>query len=311
MDQLPFYEKRKFDPAFPFRLWDTSFQSFSNHWHEIQELVYLRQGTMTVSVDGQAYKARAGDILVISPGLIHGFADCTLDNALTIIQFGLEIFDQSLIDLRDQAFQKLVFGRKIFFQKKMDGPLYNSLAKLVLRLREEYYARNEGYRLVIKSKLYNLALIFLRKIPAMDILPREVARRNYSRQILERVFAFIHSNYSNFGLTLDKAAAAAALSKFYFSRFFKEQTGQTFHAYLTRVRISRAEEYLTESDMPVADIAYLCGFGSVKTFNRLFKTSTGVSPSCYRLGKRNCPRKGTQPPGSFCFPKSPAKQSNF
>ena len=311
MEQLPFHEKRKFDSAFPFRLWDTSFQGFSSHWHEMQELVYLRQGAMTISVDGQAYQAHAGDLLIISPGLIHGFADCTLDNALTIIQFGLEIFDQSLVDLRDQALHKLVFGRKIFIPKTGDSAVYHSLAKLVLRLREEYYARNEGYRLAIKAKLYNMALIFLRKIPSRDILPREAARRNYSRQIMERVFAFIHSNYSNFELTLDKAAEVAALSKFYFSRFFKEQTGQSFHAYLARVRIGRAEEYLTDSDMPVTDIAYICGFGSIKTFNRLFKTSTGVSPSCYRLGEKDRSGKAVPPSKSFPSRESPANKSNF
>jgi AraC-like DNA-binding protein len=44
------------------------------------------------------------------------------------------------------------------------------------------------------------------------------------------------------------------------------------------------QELLQETDDPITDIAYNCGFASLKTFNRLFKLYTGVSPSDYRRG---------------------------
>jgi transcriptional regulator GlxA family with amidase domain len=53
---------------------------------------------------------------------------------------------------------------------------------------------------------------------------------------------------------------------------------------LSQVRINRAQEYLTVSDLPVTEVAYLCGFASLKTFNRVFKALTGVCPSVYRSG---------------------------
>jgi AraC-like DNA-binding protein len=56
---------------------------------------------------------------------------------------------------------------------------------------------------------------------------------------------------------------------------------------LSQVRINQAREHLTESDLPVAEIAYLCGFASLKTFYRLFKVLTGVSPSAYRSGGKD------------------------
>ncbi|GHT87980.1 hypothetical protein FACS1894137_15920 [Spirochaetia bacterium] len=81
---------------------------------------------------------------------------------------------------------------------------------------------------------------------------------------------------------MDDAANDAALSKFHFTRFFKEQTGQSFHAYLSMVRVSHAVENLIKTDISITDIAYQCGFSSLKTFNRVFKTYTGKSPSQYR-----------------------------
>jgi AraC-like DNA-binding protein len=222
--------------------------------------------------------------------MVHSFFDAAPDTLINIFQFGLELFDQALIDLRDRAAQKLVFDREIFFPPA--GPagnrgVYQKLAALLLSIREEYFNKKEGYHLAIKSKLYELALIFLRELPAKNSLPREIVKHNYNRQILERVFSFVSSNYGNPCVSLEQAAKTAALSKYYFTRFFREQTGQTFHSYLSRVRITMAEEYLTGSDMPVTEIAYLCGFASLKTFNRLFKALTGVCPSAYRAGKKN------------------------
>jgi transcriptional regulator GlxA family with amidase domain len=95
----------------------------------------------------------------------------------------------------------------------------------------------------------------------------------------------ILKNFVNPGFTLEDAARCIGLSKYHFSRLLKEQTGQGFHDHLTRIRLRQAEKYLVESDKQVTDIAWLCGFQSITTFNRLFKAYIGDSPSVYRTGK--------------------------
>jgi AraC-like DNA-binding protein len=132
-----------------------------------------------------------------------------------------------------------------------------------------------------------MALVFLRTVPRDPALPQAPYKRCNNHLTLERVFAFIQANSGNCSITLDDAAGAAALNKFYFTRFFKEQTGETYHAYLSKVRVGQAEEYLIETDTPIADIASLCGFASLKTFNRIFKLYTGSSPSEYRSGNKS------------------------
>lgn len=166
-----------------------------------------------------------------------------------------------------------------------DKELHRKLEHLMLSIRDEYYAREKGFRLAIRSRLYELALIFLREIPERAPQPGEGGGRKYNRQILERVFSFIHENFSDPEITLEEAADVAALSKFYFTRYFKRQTGQTFHSYLNRVRIDKAKEYLVETDKTITDISLLCGFSSFNTFNRLFKLYNDITPSGYRMGK--------------------------
>jgi AraC-like DNA-binding protein len=196
------------------------------------------------------------------------------------------LFEQNLVDIKDEVTRKVIFGRKAYFNHREDGILCRKLESLLLSIRDEYHSRRKGYRLFIRTKIYEIALIFLREIPEQKINPNELAGHKYNHQILERVFSFIHSNFSNPGITLEQVADVAALSKFYFTRFFRRQIGQTFHSYLSQVRINRAEEYLVNSELSIVDIAFLCGFSSLKTFNRVFKDFTGNTPSNYRSGRK-------------------------
>jgi AraC-like DNA-binding protein len=285
MDQKPWYQIRKADPSFPFLFQDNTFYNFSFHWHELLEFVYILQGRIRVTVDGKIYDAVQRDIVFINSGAIHGFLDGSPDTVISTYQAGLELFDRDLVDLHDGAAGKLVFSRKTLVNPREDGELHRKLENLILSIRDEYYAREKGFRLAIRSRLYDLALIFLREIPERESLPGEGSGRKYNREILERVFTFIHENFSEPEITLEEAADVAALSKFYFTRYFKRQTGQTFHSYLNRVRIDKAKEYLVETDKTITDISLLCGFSSFNTFNRLFKLYNGITPSHYRMGK--------------------------
>jgi AraC-like DNA-binding protein len=288
MDQKPWYQKKKLNSAFPFNVSDCPIHNFTLHWHEPVEILYIARGGMSASVEGQIFEAQEGDIIVINSSFLHGISNVIGESTLHFnFQFGLEIFDQVLVDMRDRTAHKSIFDRKFFVTRKRDGDLHRRMESLLLGIREEYYGANTGYRLAVKAKLLELALLFLREVPKREMDIKAVSRRDYNRAILERVFSFIYDNYFAAAITLEQASDVAALSKFHFARFFKEQTGLTFHTYLCKIRIARAMEYLLESNHSITDIAYQCGFVSLKTFNRLFKQYTGSSPSGYRWGYKH------------------------
>jgi AraC-like DNA-binding protein/uncharacterized cupin superfamily protein len=293
MDQKPWHQNEHLDPSFPFHLWDAPIKNFPFHWHELLEIIYILEGNISISVGGEKIQTQKGDIVIINSNTIHGFFNGEPGTLVAIFQFGLGLFDKSLVDLRDRAVQKLVFDRKIFVSRTEEKKLHQKLERLLLNIRQEYYKKEEGFCLAIKSGLYKFALVFLRELPPVASASKETAKLNHNRRILERVFSYIHGNYGNTGITLERAAEVAALSKFHFSRFFRDQTGQTFHIYLSQVRINQAKELLIESDLSITEIAYICGLSSVKTFNRLFKTFTDVSPSTYRSGKKQFATEGS------------------
>jgi AraC-like DNA-binding protein len=149
----------------------------------------------------------------------------------------------------------------------------------------EYREQKKGFRLAIQAKLYLLALAYLRDQgdcrPPKCSVP-DSPGSGLADQRMERAYQLIFSDFDNVHLDLDRVAEAAALSPSYFAHFFKEQTGRSFYAYLSTVRISHAVEYLLKTDLPVSLIAEKCGFASQPTFHRVFKAETGCAPAMYR-----------------------------
>ncbi|MDR3276347.1 MAG: AraC family transcriptional regulator [Treponema sp.] len=286
MEQSPFYEREKLYRPFPFLAWDNNKPGFwfPLHWHIQVEILLILQGKLNVIIDGNKQEGRQGDIVVIDTGQIHGFSDPSPDARVRIFQFGLEIFYETLEELRAREHSP-VFRRKSIIRAEEDGGLRDRLAALLSDIYTEYRDQAAGYRLAVIGGLYELVMLLLRKLPAREIPRGERLKRKTYNERLERVFSFIGENFDDPDFCLDMAAEKSGLTRFYFSRFLKTQTGQSFNEHLARIRLHRAEQYLIESELPVTEIAYLCGFNSLTTFNRLFKAYTGSTPSVYRSGK--------------------------
>ncbi len=79
-------------------------------------------------------------------------------------------------------------------------------------------------------------------------------------------------------ISLSDLALEAGLSKFHFSRLFKDIVGLPPHQYLTKRRIERAAHDLKQSDLTIAQIAHRFGFTDQSHFTRAFKQVKGITP---------------------------------
>ncbi|HRJ73883.1 MAG TPA: AraC family transcriptional regulator, partial [Terrimicrobiaceae bacterium] len=98
---------------------------------------------------------------------------------------------------------------------------------------------------------------------------------------LERVTAYLEEHFRE-DLPLAEAARVAGLTPGAFSKFFRKMTRKTFVDYRNSLRIREACRALAESDRPVTEIAYACGFSNLANFNRRFLRETGVVPRDFR-----------------------------
>jgi AraC-like DNA-binding protein len=266
-------EKKRLEITFPFVIWSSETVSFPLHWHDCFEMLFLTKGGMYLSVDGGFYEAGSGDLIMINSGLLHGFFDPSPGTSIIGMQFDITFFDEGFMYVRDWIFHNPVLGKNI-----LKDSAYTRLQTLLHEIDWEYHAKRIGYQLAVKSKLYELMLVILREISKTN--PQTLSP--HSKQL----FAFVFKHFDDPELTLETAAEALHFNKFYFTRFFKKHTGYSFHSYLTHTRVNFAKRYLIESKMSITDTAFRTGFNSLQTFNRVFKTLTGLSPREYRRGNR-------------------------
>jgi AraC-like DNA-binding protein len=229
---------------------------------------------MYVSIYGTIFEVSAGDIVLINAGAAHSNFNSHSGTVCRGFQFDITFFDENFIEWRDAIFQNPVLGKST----KKDAVC----AHLRQRLQEIFCENTEkktGYQLAIKSKLCEIMLTILRE------MPRRCSRESSSK--VNQILAPVLRNVDDPEFTLEKAADALNLNKFYFSHLFKRYTGQSFHSYLVKTRITFAKHYLIESKMSVTDIAFYSGFNSIPTFNRTFKLLTGFTPREYRKENSN------------------------
>ena len=146
------------------------------------------------------------------------------------------------------------------------------------------YPENAG-RLFLDSAAQMLVAQLLRKYCAFPLTVPDRRARLSSRK-LHLVQDYINAGLAD-RLTLDDTAASIQMSSFHFARMFKVTTGHTPHAYVTRLRIERAQELLRTSSLSMSTIARKVGFASRSHFARTFLRLTGISPHRFRSATRH------------------------
>ncbi|HEX7948695.1 MAG TPA: helix-turn-helix transcriptional regulator [Phenylobacterium sp.] len=84
-----------------------------------------------------------------------------------------------------------------------------------------------------------------------------------------------------------RLAKVSGVSQAHFARSFKEAFGVPPHRYLLTRRIERAKALLRDTDLPVTEIAFQTGWGSLGTFGRTFRDITGESPGELRAREQD------------------------
>ena len=109
----------------------------------------------------------------------------------------------------------------------------------------------------------------------------ETSRENKGTWLVEMVNQYIEQHYAE-DITLTALASQMHYSPSYLSRYYKAHAGVNVMNYLSNVRILKAQELLTATNLRIGEVAEQTGFGSSKYFSRVFRESTGVMPAQYR-----------------------------
>lgn len=101
-------------------------------------------------------------------------------------------------------------------------------------------------------------------------------------QTVETAKEYIRQHYAESDLSVEKLCAYLHLSSTYFSTLFKRETGTSFTAYVTTVRMEVAAEAIRGTEEKTYLIAQRCGYEDPNYFSYVFKRHFGVTPTKYR-----------------------------
>lgn len=164
---------------------------------------------------------------------------------------------------------------------------------LLQRMALEYGASgNESF----KKVNYLLEMMEMDEISALkswcrdriEYITRDIScsREKKVSSLILKAKDFINKNFSN-EITLEDVSKEVNISPQYFSRLYKEETGENFIDYLTSVRMGKAREFIEEGCYSMKEICYMTGYGDPNYFSRIFKKVVGVTPTEYKEAVQN------------------------
>ena len=250
------------------------------HWHDELEIIYVKSGSLLVSISGENYIGKSGDVFVVSPGNLHfmGSQTGTVDYFTFLFPLKYISFRSNDI-LDDKLLEPLNNGHLMISPRVKD-----TAKELCEQLIEIYLAKNDERESIITAQI-KTKTVLLQFILEMwkkgFVTENDTSGRN---TVEKEMVSYIQQNFTG-TISLKEFGEQFHLSEKYISRYFKEHFHITISQYVTYLRLKHAKQLLQDTDIPVTEIAMQSGYQNISYFIRSFKKTYEVSPLQYRKNK--------------------------
>ena len=229
--------------------------SYPAHLHGCLELSLCIHGEVEVVINGVPCLLQAGFGVLIPPNTVHSYYTKDTSEYYTIL------FSRNLLP----DFSAL------FFHKVPRNYLFALGEPLNRQILEFYHSDRTLFG--GKSLLYRSAEAFLRDNTFLDANPDD---DDLTRQLI----TYIQDNLCE-EITLQDVADYLGYSYFYISKRIRQVFHISFTELLAQYRVARVKMLLESGTQTISQAALSCGFGSIRSFNRIFHQVTGLTPSQY------------------------------
>lgn len=255
-----------------------------NHAHDYFHLIDVTEGQMRFFLGEEELCLRAGDMVLVHRGKSHRFSN-EADGLLRFHEVKFAVQSQQLIRL---------------LQSAASGVIRDPFARqLVAQLAAEYAQNRTMKEEAALAVLSALVLYLTEQIRSQDRQTPGVIDTAGFNKLSKRVIEFLTDHYGE-NLSLDDISAGVGVTKNYLCNAFKLNTGITIVDCLNMIRIRKAAEQIVYSDLPLTEVAQMCGYVSASHFNRVFMRYVGMPPGqCRRAYAYDVAGDDARMSGSF------------
>ncbi|MCF0148289.1 MAG: helix-turn-helix transcriptional regulator [Clostridium sp.] len=230
---------------------------FPKHLHRSFELVYVKSGSLQVSINNRIFEVKEDECIIILPYEIHSFLTNDYSDSYICV------FSPEYI----KTFHSMVYG------KYVDNPVFALNFDFKSSIIENIFKSKPN---LIEMKAY-LYLICSEVLKNSNIIENE--KNDY--ELLHKTLNYIQDNFKK-DISLQDIAKRFGYSYTYLSKYLNNTLGISFVEFINENRINYSMYLLKNTDDTITDIAYACGYSSIRSFNRNFLKITNITPKLYR-----------------------------
>lgn len=245
------------------------------HRHDFYVTVLFTKGQGVHEIDFQKYDVSEGSLFFLSPGQVHSW-ELSEDTDGYIFFFSQEFYDMHYVNqhLRNfPFFNSVAFSRKLQFET-MD--LRNTI-EICKEIEDEYHSQNlmkEGLMLSLITKIYiNSTRQFSKDYNALNSQASVSYFKHYQdfENLVEKYFT-TQKSISHYALLMD-------ISSKHLNRITQTVVQKTATEVITERVMLEAKRMLMYLNESLVDIAFRLGYEEYSYFVRVFRKSSGITPT--------------------------------
>lgn len=229
---------------------------FYLHMHRHPELIYVREGTITVEMNKKKQVLQKGEFALILSNCLHAYhsPEHSVVDICIFAETYVPQFSRSIQKKQADSIRFLCRSSISDFVKK---------ELLVLDTLPDFYT--------LKAALYAVLGEYLNQVTFSPLSDK-------SQLLLNQIIYYISQHYTE-NISLKDMAQTLGYEPHYLSRCFHRLIPVHFSKYVNWYRVDAATELLLNTDLSISEIAFRSGFQSLRNFNRVYHELTGYTPS--------------------------------
>lgn len=262
-----------------FNMYETNGARYHAHLHTHCEFMYVLKGTVSATIDGEDWTAKENDVIAVLPHQIHSF-DSKFDGSERVCILMISpVYLKGFADkINDNVLTEPVISLSGSESRLVRSIFEYIFAECPIEIENNVHERIRRDILDRSQSVKNLVLAYITLIFEKGHWKKKTSSApDNARRILEYCMEHYCEDISVAGI-----ADGLSINPHTVTRIFSTVFKQNFRTHINEMRLSTVTDMLIETELPVTEIAFKCGFETLRTFNRIFLMKYGMSPSEFR-----------------------------
>lgn len=261
---------------------ESRFAAIPEHIHTVIEFLYVYAGACTQVIGGRRVPMQQGDICLLDTNVPHSIEYLGKEDIIITIEMQKEYLTQGFLQrlgnngiilnfLTSALSMNAAHDQYLLFRRREANPIH----AIVQNILCEYYDPQ-----VCSDKMIDAHMILLFCEILRQYRDQAFASDPNRKWRIVDILEYIERNYLT--ATLRSTAGHFGFHPNYLSAYIKKQTGRSFKELVILQRMYQACFYLTNTDLPVNEIANKVGYDNLGFFYKKFEEIYKMTPASYR-----------------------------